>query len=281
MSPYRYIIFGALLLGATACDKDTGGVTTPTVPLAQVRFLNAVPDTGTMDFRLVDYIENSPSFNAMAFRDNMPTYRPIQAGDRHIRVFMSGSDQAVASTVVVDTTFTFDENTHYTVILTGFIRPGGAPGFTTLILDDKSVPPPVPDDGHFALRVMNLGAGLGAVDAYWHRKSDATPGTQLGTSLDYLETSDYSMVEVTADSLRVAVTAPGTSTPLLTDALVNLGVPGTATVNPAPGTKVGGSVMTAVILPPSVAGSQAPQTSAFTNPTVIILYDNRPPNTAN
>lgn len=279
MSQHRYLLAGmTLLLAVAGCGRDTGGITTPTSPLAQVRFLNAVPDTSAFDFRLVDYIENSPSFTAVGFRDGMVTYRPIEAGDRHIRVFMNGTDQAVASTVVLDTTFTFEQNTHYTVILTGFMRPGGSPGYEALIVADDT--PPAPDDQHFALRVLNLGAGMGAVDAYYHRKSDATPGTALASGLDYHDVSDYQLIPVTNDSLRVALTAPGVTASTLADILVNIGVRGTGSVNPSPGTNVGGSVMTAVIVPPSVAGSMAPQTSAFAKPSIVILYDNRPANTA-
>ena len=278
MSPHRYLLVGFAALFAAACSQDTGGITTPTFPLAQVRFLNAVPDTGALDFRLVDYIENSPSFTRVAFRGGMVTYRPIQAGDRHLKIFMNSTDQAVASTAVLDTTFTFEENTHYTVILTGFMQPGNTPGYRAMIVTDDT--PPTPDDGHFALRVLNLGAGMGPVDVYYHRKSDTSPGSSLATGLDYEGISDWTSIEVTNDSLRLAIAEPGVTSPLLADALVNIGIPGTSTSNPSPGTNVGGSVMTAVIVPPSVAGSTAPQTSAFAAPSVVILYDNRPTNTA-
>ena len=158
------------------------------------------------------------------------------------------------------------------------MRPGGLPGYEALIIADDA--PPAPDDQHFALRVLNLGAGMGAVDAYYHRKSDAAPGTTLASGLGYKSFSDYQIIEVTNDSLRVSLTEPGVTASTLADILVNIGVRGTESQNPSPGTNVGGSVMTAVIVPPSVVGSMAPQDGAFTAPSVVILYDNRPSNTA-
>ena len=46
------------VMGACAPDQV---VTTPVVPTAGVRFINAVPDTGAMDFRFVDM--TTPTWN--------------------------------------------------------------------------------------------------------------------------------------------------------------------------------------------------------------------------
>jgi len=86
------------------------------------------------------------------------------------------------------------------------------------------------------------------------------------------------------DTLRVVVTATGTKTPLLFAATVApLGIPGyrdpltKEDLNPVPGTAVPGTVLTALLVPRSVAGSPAVQ---FATPTVLYFVDKRPPNTA-
>jgi hypothetical protein len=252
-------------------------VTTPTLPTAQVRFVNAIPDTGAVAVRFVDYIENTPTYVDLTFRGTIPTYRPINAGNRHFKLFLSDTIQANASTVLDDVTYNFEPNTHYTVVFTGFKRTGGTPAFQSIVIKDDT--PPTPNATSFALRVYHLGAGLGNVDAYYHTKTAGAPGTALGTNIGYLGKSNYATIPVTNDSLRVFLAPTGTTTQLA-DVLVNIGTRGTATMNPSPGTNVGGSVITAIIVPRSTAGSKAPQTAAFQAPSVIYLYDNRPANTA-
>ena len=44
----------------------------------------------------------------------------------------------------------------------------------------------------------------------------------------------------------------------------------------APGTTVAGSAITAIIFPPSVAGTKAPQGGAFTSPLLSFTWDRRP-----
>ena len=55
------------------------------------------------------------------------------------------------------------------------------------------------------------------------------------------------------------------------------GDPGSATAQPIAGSRVARSVLTALLVPRSVAGSTAPQTAAFTTPTILYLVDRRPP----
>jgi hypothetical protein len=79
------------------------------------------------------------------------------------------------------------------------------------------------------------------------------------------------------DSLRIVVTATGTTTPILVDAAFPVGVAGDPSTNPIAGARIPGSSMTAIIVPASVSPSPAPQ--AFTTPSAIFLVDRRPPNT--
>src|ERR1041384_5236467 len=90
-----------LLVGvASACQPDRV-VATQTDPVAGVRFINAVPDTGAaygLDFRFVDLVENSDAYRT-TFR-NTPTtsggvtassniqYKNAKAGSRHFGIFL-------------------------------------------------------------------------------------------------------------------------------------------------------------------------------------------------
>ena len=103
-----------------------------------------------------------------------------------------------------------------------------------------------------------------------------TVGTYLTMKADSFQVQLSGNV-VYYDTLRVVVTAAGTKTPALFTATAPLGVPGTPLVNPIGGAAIPGSVLTALMVPPSVAGSPAPPT--FTTPTALYLVDRRPPDT--
>jgi hypothetical protein len=102
------------------------------------------------------------------------------------------------------------------------------------------------------------------------------------SNLAYLGIGAYFTVardSITADSLRVVVTAAGTKTPALFTAKLPRGLVGDSTRNPIAGGSVSGSVLSAVIVPASVVGSTAPQGGAFAGPNAVFLVDRRPPNT--
>ncbi|MGE5744764.1 MAG: hypothetical protein ACM368_12560, partial [Gemmatimonadota bacterium] len=79
-----------------------------------------------------------------------------------------------------------------------------------------------------------------------------------------------------ADSSRVVITAAGTKAPVLATVKLPAGLAGTATTDPIAGARVAGSVLSAVVVPRSVAGSLAPQTAPFLVPTAVFLVDRRP-----
>ncbi|MGH2348683.1 MAG: DUF4397 domain-containing protein [bacterium] len=271
----RTIKWGLLaVLGIAACGRDA---TEPreVVPTASVRFVNAVPDTMAMDYRFVDFVTNAGLFGA-AFRANQPHYQPLRAGPHTFRVFLSSSDPAIASTVVHEQAFTFAENASYTVVHSGFMR-GGPPAGAVSVQQDNA---PVPAAGRVGLRVLHLGAGMGAVDVFVGTTSTAgqTPSTTpTWTNVAFGQATPY--VEADTAALRVAATATGTTTPLLVaNTAAPAGSPASGTSSAIAGVRIAGSVLTVVILPPSVPGSMAPQTAAFTVPAFAFLNDRRPPN---
>jgi len=256
-------------LGLAACGENSIGAPPP---IAALRFVNAVGDTGAMDFRVVDIVGNAPQFLDNTFRFTTP-YQAVDAGARHLKVFMTPSrtDTLVGAPTVWDTTFTFAAGTNYTVMMTGFARTGSLPAMRMLILQDD---PTAPAAGQIRLRVVNVGSGLGAIDGFWRPTAAAAPGTGFATNLAFGAAGAYAPLDTAG--LQVAATATGTTTPTLADVAGPPGVAGTPSANPIAGTRIAGSVLTAYLVPASVAGSTAPQGGAFATPTILYLADRRP-----
>ncbi|MDH3291175.1 MAG: DUF4397 domain-containing protein [Gemmatimonadota bacterium] len=268
-------LVSAMACGVVACDKGTETTPFEPVPLAAVRFVNAVPDTMAMDYRFVDLVTNSGMFDA-SFRDRQEHYLPIEAGSHTFRVFLSSSDQAVATTVVNETTFSFADGGRYTVLHGGYMRSGSTPAATVTVVEDNA---PAPAAGKVALRVLNLAGDLGPVDVFVGTTStaDQVPAaTATWTNLAFGTFTPY--VDLDTAALRVAATATTTTTPLLVaNTAAPAGAAATGTSSAITGVRIAGSVITVVVLPQSVAGSMAPQSSAFQAPAFVFLNDRRPP----
>ena len=291
MTPLRSSMVLALALGAAGCHANPVS-NIPVTPSAAIHFVNAVPDTMQQDMRVVDRVSNSGLFDA-DFRTFDRFYKGIEAGSREIKIFLSSIDPTITSQFIADTTFAFTQDQNYTFIHTGFARTALQPPVRTIwIIQDN---PPTPGAGQIGVRFIHAGSGMAPVDVRMVRKgSDTLPDAPLFGNVAYGPTpTTYTLVQhdsftvavngaVTIyDTLRVVVTAAGTKTPaLFTAVLAPLGTPGTGTTNPIPGAAISGTAMTVILVPASVAGSMAPQTAAFTVPTVLYLVDKRPPNTA-
>lgn len=264
-----------LAAGVVNACKPQENFTSEDIPTAGVRFINAVPDTGAVDFRPVDIVENS-NFYAVGFRSTtLAFYKNAKAGSRHFRVFMSvaafstlPAEQqiAIASTVLKDTTVTLEAGHRYTFILWGNAR-GNAPAMRMTVFDDNPADP----GAQVALRLVNGGAGLGAIDGRQYPATGA-PGAVTWAAVPELTASAY--VSAPTGSIKYNVTAAGSGTALFTDATAIAGSPATVDLDALPGTTVAGSAVSGFVVPRSVAGSQA---TSFTTPGIIFLWDRRPP----
>jgi len=274
------ILCTAAALALAACSKEAT-FSEPIPDYAAIHWVNAVPDTGQQDIRVVDRPSNAALFDAN-FRGFNMFYQPIESGTRTVRIFNSSGDPAIASQVLQEVTLNLAADSGYTVIHAGFARTGGVPARTVLVISDQ---PTNEDTGHVAIRAINAGAGLGPVDV-WIRKrpvsattADSLPDTPDAANVAFGATTPYISVlrdGATADTIRVVFATTGTKT-VLASVLAPTGVAGSATVNPIAGARVGGSVLSAVLVPRSVAGSAA---TNFTTPSTLYLVDKRPPNTA-
>jgi hypothetical protein len=260
------------------CDSPEKEITAPDIPTAGVRFINAVPDTGAMDLRFVDIVESNAHWN-IAFRNNPTTtagvtsstmvqYKNTQAGARHLRVFMSGVTPSVASTVVKDTTVTFEAGKLYTLIMWGNARPGGLP-LQFRVLEENAADP----GSNVALRVLNT-TGT-AIDVRQYAQGSAVPASATWAAVAARSLSAY--VTAPPGNKMFNVQPAGGGSTLFADALALQGAAKTVDIEALPGTAIAGSAVTAIVFPRSVAGSAAPQAAAFQVPAVSFIWDRRPP----
>jgi hypothetical protein len=280
----RIFKLSALCLAAaalSACSQDEV-TTTEDVPTAGVRFINAVPDTGGsggLDMRFVDIVESNAQFK-IGFRNNISTsggvpasiqveYKNTRAGQRHFRIFLSDTLQSVAQVVIKDTTVTVEAGKKYTALLWGNARAGQTPAMRLSWIEDTP-----PDPGtNVALRVINTTGS--AIDVRQYLSSATVPSAATWANVGPLSASAY--VNVAPGQYRFNVQPAGGGTALFADPLALLGQAATADIEGTPGTTQAGSAVTAIIWPPSVTGSKAPQAAAFKTPAISFVWDRRPP----
>jgi hypothetical protein len=267
-------LLGALL--AVGCDNDDGPFLAPEVPLAYTRFINAIPDTGSVDFRFVDVLEYSPFAVQAAYRSFTP-YQGTAPGARHLKVFTNpgGSNTQIphVTGVLIDETPTFEAGKYYTLVAVGYARTTGTPRVKLQVYED-----PIPDPGsQVAFRVVNLATGLSSLDvSVTNASTDAIPATpNVADNLAYLASSAY-LTRATGNAwFRVQestaateiVTGNGRQAPpgAAGDPLNNLTTIG--------GSGQAGSAVTAWIFPRTVSGSTAPN---VTTPSIIFTVDKHP-----
>ena len=268
----------ALLL-AVGCAKEAT-FEEPLPDYAAIHWVNAVPDTGQQDMRIVDIPENAGLFDANYRGFNM-FYQPIRSGQRTFRIFNSSTDPVIAQQVLLEGTLDLVADQGYTLIHAGFARTGQTPTHAALVLTDAA---PTPAAGQLAVRAVHAGAGLGNVDVFIVRKPvnpatvDSLPDARAATNIAFGQTSAYlaAAVDTTGQAMRVVFTPTGTKT-VLAAITAPAGQLGTSSAEPIAGSLVAGSVLTAVLVPRPVAGSRAQANAADTLVSTVYLVDRRPP----
>jgi hypothetical protein len=276
-----------LAAGVASACKPSEVITAPTIPSAGVRFINAVPDTGAafgLDFRFIDVVENSAAFR-ITFRNNPQSsggvtasaaiqYKAAQAGSRHFRIFLDDTLQAVASTVLKDSTVTLTEGHNYTFLLWGNARSSGADKMKLTVIDETVADP----GSQVALRVIN--ATGSAIDASQYLSTGTPPATPTWANVPAYGISTY--VSSAPAQIKYSIKAAGGATTLFADPLALIGQPlGTQTAgctvgldcDVVPGTTVPGSAVTLIVFPSSVTGSKA---ASFAAPGGSFMWDRRP-----
>jgi len=173
----RFLILGgcAALLGACGDDSDVTINTPP--PLAHVRFINAMSDTGAVDVRMYDQIEYSAQALGLQFRSGTE-YQGTEAKARDIRVFTTSQDINITSQVMIDTTMSFEANRYYTLLLVGPARTGS---HRFLVIEDDA---PSVSATQIALRAVHAGAAATNLDGYATTgAADPLPATPVVANL--------------------------------------------------------------------------------------------------
>ena len=268
--PIALALIGAILL-AGCNDGGSDVILAPKVPLAYTRFVNAVPDTQPTDWRFIDQLENSPTAIGLQFRGFTP-YQATAPGARKLRVFPADTNINVVQQMLIDTTITLQADTYYTLVHLGNAR-GNADRL--LVIQDEI---PNVQTTNIAVRAIHLGTGLSNLDIFLSDTASSLPlpGSPQFSNLAYAVPSAYSTRSPGAFRLRATSTG---QTTVLANAVAPAGAAAVPRDNLTAigGSTMGGSAITAMTFPRSVAGSKAPQTAAFTNPAIIYIIDRNPP----
>ena len=293
----RMLLAAFFVVAVTACSDDPLSTEVAPAPFTSIRWVNAVPDTVAMDYRIVDYPSNASEPN-LAFRASSGNWRNLPPGAHHIKVFFTNTTQAgtnvsVVSQTFVDTTLTFDEGKKYTILHYGFAKAAATPKQQLVVIEDV---PPSPAAGQIALRAINAAPALGTIDLYAipaAATGGATTGAATFPALAPGAIAPWmAMSSVATGSYRVAATAPA-STAALADALAPVGVAAVPSTTVAgvvsqpldaiAGTQQEQSALTAVVFGPAVAYTLTTPTGATvvvpggTTGGVTVLLDRNPP----
>lgn len=280
-----------LLVGAAACKNDTAGSIVALPPLAGLRYMAIVPDTGALDFRITDIVAYAPNQTAASFRQGglqdgistngfTPLPMPVAAGTHIITVFLDGTSPSVASTILRADTVTLTAGVNYSYYLFGYAHSptNGTPALTSMLTADTTTIA----GANVAVRVLHLaptltgnaaGIANGNLDGRVALTTVAVPlpGAANYSNLAPGNLSSYVSypVSTAGQVYRLALTPTGFASPVAFQATLPVGTAGNSTTQPIPGTAVAGTGITAILVPRSVAGTGAPQTAAASVSTNI------------
>lgn len=279
---FRRILGLSLVAGfLAACSDDEGP--TGLQPVGGVRFVNVLPDTVALDFRVIKpTITYAPQSLEHEFRE-FSQHWPVSVGTHEVRAFFSGldsRDEDDVQIIIAEAEPTFTQGANRSVVAMGFARSGQTPSLQVLITDDT---PPARVEGQYHIRALHAGAGLPAMDVFIRPSGGTTPATPAIANVAFGEVADYvaspvvSSGTATNDTLEVLAVPVGGGTAIV--AKLPLGSAGTISAEGAAGTRFFGGALTVVISPPSVTGSRAPQGTAFQSASIVVMQDRRTPMT--
>jgi hypothetical protein len=261
----------AALFFVGACDEDGAVKNASLPPLAYVRYVNAVPDVATLDFKFIDGVEFSPSFANSPFR-TIGIYQGARAGSRQVRVFRADTAIQITSIVIGNATLNLVAGNYYTILHSGYTNIANGPAATITLIDDTR-----PAQSPTQVHVSGFNTSrLGTRDFH----STAATGTTLVGSVPFASAvamgARSAYVAQAAAAFAVQGAAAGSTVSLAAAAPI-AGAAGTALVDPVAGHSQPGTQFTAFFFSPSIAGSGAP--AAFTTSGMTIVPDRQPPRT--
>jgi hypothetical protein len=241
-------------------------------PLGGVRFINAVPDGGPVDIRMVDQVEWSASSVAdntgccgLPFRGGT-NHWATEAKARHIRVFPTDSSLAITTQVLHDTTITIEANKNVTLMLVGSRAAGGKVSF--VMIDDN--PPAVPAT-QVATRLVNAGQPPAASGYITATATTPLPATATFATVAPRAAATY--VLRPTGNFAIQASPAGDNTTVWASLAAPAGAPADGLIGATAGALGGGSAFSAYLFPRSVAGTAAPQVAAFQVPALVYFVD--------
>lgn len=284
----KMLLLAASLLAVAACDDDGVSVISPSETVAKVRFINAVPDTGTVDLVFVDRVENLPTMKGVGLHSTSGLYQQVQAGTRSVRIFPFSTNLELTKIRLIDTQIQLNAGARYTLVYAGRASADSpeAERHRLVQIDDPETLP-TPGTGQIAIQALHVAVGVGNVDLYVvpvESVEDPTPADLAGSSVAVLTNIPYlgkgAYVTVPArpagdgNLYRFVVTEAGSTTELFAVTANQPGIPATPgqLYGAQPGVQISGSVLTAVIASGSVPGTRE-STADNQDPTVFLAID--------
>jgi hypothetical protein len=276
------LVLVAPLLALGACSEDANKVTEPnTPPLAYIRYVHAIPDTGAVIVRLTNPpVENVNGGISVAYRTVTP-WSGITAGARRVTVFPQTTNVNLAQMFITDTTLNLQADTYYTFLHTGLggrcLGHANVPAAQSVRARLYVIQEPrltagaegLDLNGAFGLRVQLASPGFAnPQDVYLTRD---TTTAALGTPVAMIQAAPppptNSMTETaTAAQWRKIATGAlilrsyNRAAPLtvanrtLLSTVTAGGAPAASTVSAPPGSTVANTAMTAFIFGPALTG---------------------------
>ena len=181
------ILLCLLSLALVSCSSKNGGGGD-----AKIRVVNVIPDAAAISLQLDS---DPPMVNALAFQ-GLTQYLSTGSGSREFKVSANGG-----TTFAIDTTLSIGAN-NYSYIVYGPVA--SAQG--VLVLESGLA---TPNSGNFTFRVINVAAGIGAVDVYL-----TAAGADLNSTSPNIANvgagAISGLVPVNTGSYELRVTAAGT-----------------------------------------------------------------------
>ena len=176
-----------LSLALVGCSSKSGGGGD-----AKIRVVNVIPDAAAISLQLDN---DTALVNALPFQ-GMTQYLSTGTGSREFKVSANGG-----TTFAIDTTLSVGANNYSYIVYGPVASAQGA-----LVLESGIT---APTSGTFNLRVINVAAGIGAVDVYL-----TAAGADLNSTSPNLSNiaggASSSLIPVNTGSYELRVTAAGT-----------------------------------------------------------------------
>lgn len=284
----RLLLLPIAALSVAACGEDDGVTVNERPPLGGVRFVNAVPDGGAVDIRMIDQVNWSASSVNLTSEVGLPfrgatAHWPTEAKARHIRVFPTSSNIDQASTILVDTTITVVENKNVTLMLVGT---RAANNLRFVEIDDTA---PALTGNQIAVRVANAGITGGLAAYITPTNTTALAAPAAFTVADAFGGSAYVVRDTGVFSIRAA--AAGAPLTAIASTAAPAGAPADGLVAALGGYRAAGSALGAYVFPracpavalpltaancPHAVGRNAATITALSAPAVVFYVDRIP-----